>query len=167
MAHIPPPYAYDDPRIAYDEACFFYNGGFDEVCLAERTSSRRLGGGRAVASYKAPYKDKTKPTKEPLDIRMRSRLKSVNDTVYDQVVKNHWVRNADPLEVTGDVWNSDNAEKVVKANLLLFKPSSKVIQSEFVTHQTVTGSVTINGIKITNPKIEINVVRPIKPDRSN
>jgi hypothetical protein len=48
-----PPYLYDDPRLVYDEHCFFYDGGYDSVCLGAPTAVIvRAGGSRKKAK---PY----------------------------------------------------------------------------------------------------------------
>jgi hypothetical protein len=48
----PAPYTYDDPRLLYNEPCFFYDGGFDQVCLINKFQIRT--GGRSSASRKNP-----------------------------------------------------------------------------------------------------------------
>lgn len=41
-----PPYTYDDPRLTYDEHCFFYDGGYDSACLSATTAIAVRRGGR-------------------------------------------------------------------------------------------------------------------------
>jgi len=48
-----PPYFYDDSRLVYDEHCFFYDGGYDDVCLSAPTAVIVRRGGRKKQSK--PY----------------------------------------------------------------------------------------------------------------
>lgn len=47
-----PPFLYDDSRITYDEHCFYYDGGYDIICLQqpptieEKKTVGRSGAGR-------------------------------------------------------------------------------------------------------------------------
>lgn len=43
-----PPYTYNDPRLIYNEHCFYYNGGYSDVCLNPPTESVRRRGGKST-----------------------------------------------------------------------------------------------------------------------
>lgn len=47
-----PPFTYNDPRIAYNEHCFLYNGGYDEVCLNLPEPQQPRRGGKST-NYRA------------------------------------------------------------------------------------------------------------------
>lgn len=63
-----PPYLYDDSRLTYDERCFFYDGGYDSVCLAGPAAIFKPIGGRSSRKNKCPY----------LNVFIRSCLLEIN-----------------------------------------------------------------------------------------
>jgi hypothetical protein len=73
-----PPYTYNDYRITYNEKCFFYNGGFDLVCLAVKPNR---GGVSGVAVGKLP---KSFPTKEMIDLVFKVCIQNVNEQGYKE-----------------------------------------------------------------------------------
>jgi hypothetical protein len=82
----PPPYTYDDPRIVYDQKCFFYDGGFDEICLGfepiipEEPLKRRTGsGGIGIGYRKQP-----RTNYDWLDIKIKACLTKVNDKKFHE-----------------------------------------------------------------------------------
>jgi len=84
----PPPYTYNDPRILYNEPCFFYDGIFDSVCLANKfTSARGHGGGLTSGKQQQP-KEKLK---EHLNVFIECELIRINDLLI-QCEKPTWLR---------------------------------------------------------------------------
>lgn len=75
-----PPYTYDDPRMIYDELCYLYDGGFDEVCLIDNglLSSKKGGASAGIVARRKPYQPPPAPPCM-LDIEIKSCLKRVND----------------------------------------------------------------------------------------
>lgn len=75
-----PPYTWDDPRICWDEPCFFYDGGFDLVCLfPTATTRKRRGGGGGTKTTPA----KSYPTPEVLSLVFKTCIDYVNDEELD------------------------------------------------------------------------------------
>jgi len=70
----PAPYTYDDPRLLYNEPCFFYDGGFDQVCLINKFQIRT--GGRSSASRNK--ENKPLDDKEYINVFIECELKHVN-----------------------------------------------------------------------------------------
>jgi hypothetical protein len=90
------PYPYDDPRLVYDERCFYYDTGYDEVCLAYVETSteetkRRVGGssGGAVPTA-APAMNVRhsireivrEPSPDLLEIDIFSKILQINKEQY-------------------------------------------------------------------------------------
>lgn len=74
-----PPYTYDDPRLTYDEHCFFYDGGYDDVCLAGPT---------AIVIKKGGYKKRTREPELPwINIFIQSRFVQANNIFLDEKEK--------------------------------------------------------------------------------
>lgn len=74
-----PPYTYDDPRLTYDEHCFFYDGGYDDVCLAGPT---------AVVVRRGGYKKRERKPELPfISIFIQSCLVQVNNVFYPEIPK--------------------------------------------------------------------------------
>ncbi len=64
---VSPPFTYDDERLMYDEACFFFDGdGFDKVCLG-------LGGGRRKGEEETKKEKERKPG-HYIDLVIRSQF---------------------------------------------------------------------------------------------
>jgi hypothetical protein len=72
------PYTYDDPRITYNEKCFFYNGGFELTCLIQDTV-RHHGGGQAIG--KMPT-GKVYPQVDVINLIFKTCIEYVNDKSY-------------------------------------------------------------------------------------
>lgn len=69
-------YTYDDPRITYDEMCFFYDGGFDLLCLKEK--AQKVYG-------RLTKKDREKEPKEEIfNLFIRISLVEVNGEEVDE-----------------------------------------------------------------------------------
>lgn len=72
-----PPYTYNDYRITYNEKCFFYNGGFDLVCL---TAGRRRVVGSPPGVGKLPPKSYPQP--QMIDLVFKVCIQYVNEKEY-------------------------------------------------------------------------------------
>jgi hypothetical protein len=73
-----PPYTYNDPRIIYNEPCFFYNGGYDLICLG-LTINVGKGGGGAVGKQTI-----AKPQPKMINILFKTCLDYVNDEEFKE-----------------------------------------------------------------------------------
>lgn len=73
-----PPYTYDDPRLTYDEHCFFYDGGYDDVCLSAPTAVvvRKKGGLSSGGKRK-------EPELPFINIFIQSKLEQVNNLFFE------------------------------------------------------------------------------------
>ncbi len=83
-----PPYGYDDPRITYDEHCFFYDGdGYDNVCLTRPTAvvvRPKVGG--SVSSNRRRQQQK-EPQLPFVNVFIQIQLAMVNDVFYSEPPK--------------------------------------------------------------------------------
>jgi len=77
------PYTYDDPRILYDEICFFYDGGYDSVCL---TGPIFIGRG------KYPSKICHEKLKDFFNFFIEYKLLSVNCELYEPNKETEWYK---------------------------------------------------------------------------
>lgn len=86
-----PPYTYDDPRIGYDEHCFFYDGGYDSICLAQPDAVIiKRSGGDTGASRRRREREKEK---HPfLNLFIQANLKEVNGDAVPFDSNKGWVR---------------------------------------------------------------------------
>jgi len=82
-----PPYTYDDPRLTYNEHCFYYNGGYDSVCLIIGFDRKRrvgVGGGTASGGKR---RDEELPPLPWIDITVCAQLLQANEEeVEDSLV---------------------------------------------------------------------------------
>lgn len=105
MPELPePPYLYDDPRLTYDEHCFFYDGGYDDICLTAPTAliiKRHGGGGRNGEN--ARRRRKLEDPKPYLNVFIETYLKRLNGEHVDLAEQKHkWTRFSaedEPLKV--------------------------------------------------------------------
>lgn len=85
-----PPYTYDDPRIAYDEVCFFYDGdGYDAVCLAGPAIVALPGGLSSSSSARRRRHITPLPF---LNIFIQAEVAEVNDDVLMEEDGTNYVR---------------------------------------------------------------------------
>lgn len=89
-----PPYTYNDPRLLYNEVCFFYDGGYDSVCL---TGSIFVGRAKTNAQHAKERKKRKELEKEKLDktfinIFIESKLLSVNGDLIKPDEESKWYR---------------------------------------------------------------------------
>lgn len=89
-----PPYTYDDPRLTYDEVCFFYDGGYDSVCLSTGT----IFVGKATASSSSSSKKK-KLDKPFINIFIEAKLLEVNGVLIDPDEPSTWFRFSGETDV--------------------------------------------------------------------
>ena len=71
----PPPYTYNDPRLTYNEHCFYYNGGYDEVCLIIGFDRKRRVGVGGGGRRKSEEREEVLPW---IDITIQSQLTAIN-----------------------------------------------------------------------------------------
>jgi hypothetical protein len=87
-----PPYTYDDPRIAYDEVCFFYDGdGYDAVCLAG-PAIVALPGGASTSSSATRRSKGNAPLLPFINIFIQAEVVEVNDDVLLEEEATNYVR---------------------------------------------------------------------------
>lgn len=148
----PPPYTYDDPRILYDQKCFFYNGGFDLVCLGIDPTPpeppvsdffRPQGAGDGFG-----YRKPVEPEYHWIDVRIKSCLVRVNHEKYE---KDSYCSD---VNFTGHL----RAKNVAITNI-----SSKILKRDIGVSSISYGSRQVNlemdGIKIRSGsplKVKIN-----------
>lgn len=150
-----PPYHYDDPRLLYDERCFFYDGyGYDDVCLAQpdvvtTETKRRVGGSGGSSSsatavapavvrhtFKEIIRD---PGPDLLEIDIFSKVLTVNKESYQGNMM------GDTLSWKGIV---DTSTKVKVKEILVNENRNKK-KKEI--------SVKVSNILVNEKKIVINV----------
>lgn len=105
MALPEPPYLYDDPRLTYDEHCFFYDGGYDDICLTAPTALviKRTGGGGRNGNSSQRRRKKLEESRPYLNVFIETYLKRLNGEVVDIAEQKHrWTRFSaedEPLKV--------------------------------------------------------------------
>lgn len=145
-----PPYSFDDPRILFDEPCFKFDGGFDEVCLAGLGLNRRKRVG-VVGGSALRKKTVEKEERNVYDIKMKTSLASVNSEAHGSFgYQKHWIRE-DTLDAvkssfTGFKKLSENA--LPKASLVLVQESAKTVVSELKQSNVISSSITISSITV-------------------
>jgi len=159
-----PPYTYDDARLTYDEQCFFYDGGYDSVCLAGPATVfvPRGGGGRSNRRKNLPY----------LNIFVKSRVLKINEEKYPSDDLEGWVRFSgedEPMTIflngvkvkqkapfadgyLKDIVNSANLVDSVNMSMKFLNDLAK----------GETPSVVIEPETSKNPNIDVKIVEPYK-----
>jgi len=110
-----PPYTYDDPRILYDEICFFYDGGYDSVCLATPT----IVVGRSSSSTGKRKKEQLE--KPFINIFIETKLLEVNGEVIKPDEPSIWYRFSgenDIVEIYIDNVKIDITKPMVEGKFL-------------------------------------------------
>lgn len=148
-----PPYFFDDPRILFDEPCFKYDGGFDDLCLARLGGSSKKygGGGRSLKRTTKPYQEDKQPELQVYKIKIKSSLSSVNDEFIDSIgYQREWMRTDTLKGITGKFTGASKSDKLMpKTTLVSSQGAVKEIVSEFKQSNIVSGSVTITSVRIT------------------
>lgn len=85
-------YTYDDPRITYDELCFYYDGGYDLVCIKEHAVKRIYG--RSAAGKK-----RKEENEEVFNLFIRISLSEVNGKEIDDPLSEKYFRFTDEPEL--------------------------------------------------------------------
>jgi len=131
-----PPYTYDDPRFAYDEPCMFYDGGFDEVCLANLDKvilPRRVGrsGGQKSSTLRSAYEETCETI---LDIKISVLLNAINGkhVPANKVEKKYHMRYK-PITVSVD----DILYKTKKYNISMSNLTSTITVPKVCSSQKV------------------------------
>jgi len=75
----PAPWTYNDPRLIYNERCFFYNGGWDLVCLYGRV----VPGKRKIGRSGAVFTGKSYPQAETINFLFKVCLTHVNEKKFE------------------------------------------------------------------------------------
>lgn len=115
MPTFDPPYTYDDPRLLYNEICFYYDGGYDSVCLATPIIV-----GRSTSSD-GRKKKKEKLEKPFINIFIETKLLEVNGKVYKPDEASTWFRFAgenDIVEIYVDGVKIDISTPMVEGKFL-------------------------------------------------
>ncbi len=108
-----PPYTYNDPRLLYNEVCFFYDGGYDSVCLA---GALKIIGG-SVPGRREPKK----PAKPFFNIFIEYKLIEVNGKKHKPRTKSKWFRYAgenDAIEISINGVNIDITKPMVEGKFV-------------------------------------------------
>jgi len=111
-----PPYTYDDPRLLYDEVCFFYDGGYDLVCLAGPVIVGKGGG-----SSDSGKKRVEEPKKNFVNIFIEHKLISVNGVPYHPDEDPEWFRfvgENDQIDIVIDGVKIDITKPMVEGKFL-------------------------------------------------
>lgn len=148
MGQFDPPFTYDDPRLTYDERCFFYDSPYDQVCL-QLAPRRRIGGGRSTSiKTKNPY----------VNIRVCGKLCVVNGNVY--ICDNEKEGNQNVISIVGELEppcieissiNVVNVRKKIEAGLEIDKiDSESSIKPLKFSINPITSSMKIIGNIITS-----------------
>ena len=161
-----PPYTYDDARILYDEECFLYDGGFDEVCLTDITPvevPRKFGGGGGMVARRRPYVPPPAPN-PLLDIRFKVCLKSVNDSDANaQCVETHWKREIPKTIVDTHLSGIESVKRFVYSTLAGSQVPQRFVSTELTAVQPVEKKLISTGdVKVSTVGPVIQVVKPIK-----
>ena len=148
-----PPYFFDDPRILFDEPCFKYDGGFDDLCLARLGGNQKFGGGgRSVKRTTKPYQEDKQSELQVCKIKIKSSLSSVNDEFIDSIgYQREWMRTDTLKGITGKFTGTSKSDKLMpKTTLVSSQGAVKEIVSEFKQSNIVSGSVTITSVRVTS-----------------
>jgi len=108
------PYTYDDPRLLYDEICFFYDGGYDFLCLTGPIFVGRGGG-------EARKRRVEKAKKNFVNVFIQHKLLSVNGIDYEPDEEPKWFRFAgenDLIDITIDGVKIDITKPMVEGKFL-------------------------------------------------
>lgn len=167
MAYPPgkaPPYTYDDPRIFYDEECFFYDGGYDEICLIDNNllGNKKIGGSGGIGRRR-PYVPPPAPN-PLLDIKIKVCLKCVNDEpVESQCSQMHWVRELENVVVDTHFSKHEKTKRFVYTTLANAQALNKFVSAELTSAQTVEKSTpNITKISVVSSAPKIRIVNQIK-----
>ena len=76
-----PPHTYDDPRMQYDEQCFFYDGGYDLLCLYDSGRIPKKQKGKGSGGIVGGRKPKSHPQPEFIEYIFKTSIIRVNDDV--------------------------------------------------------------------------------------
>ena len=80
-----PPFTYDDPRLTYDEHCFYYDGGYDEVCLVIGFGRKRSGGRSNPPSRQTIQPFVTASSNAFwINVEVRSRVFKINQELFKE-----------------------------------------------------------------------------------
>lgn len=126
-----PPYFFDDPRILFEEPCFLFDGGFDNVCLAGLGYGKKVGAlGGSSPSRK---KQEEREFRNVHEVKMNTRLVAVNDQPCESHTGGykHWIRE-DTLDDIKGVLSELN--KGLETPL----PKVSLIQTQEKSHHVVS-----------------------------
>lgn len=92
------PYTYNDPRLFYNEHCFFFDGGYDDICLNPPEPiliHRKRNGGAISLNRNSLNKKKENNDVHFLNLFLKVNLLKINDEPYitiNQDVSDKWIR---------------------------------------------------------------------------
>lgn len=161
-----PPYYYNDPRITYDEECFLYNGGFDEVCLIDNgllpTKKGGAGGGGVMVAMRRPYVPPPAPN-PLLDLTIKVCLVSVNKTDTGSICSQvKWTREIVPRAVESHLSSAYTAKRFVYSSLVGTQKPERELSAELTGVEPVEKKMSVSDISVSSPGPVIKVTSPIK-----
>lgn len=132
-----PPYTYNDPRLAYNEHCFFYNGGYDEQSLLPPAPEPIvvIRGGKSTR-YRTPH--------HKLDVLLTTFLSGVNSSSFDRESSQNHVRFL------------DHYEDDPKVKLFEIKVGASLKKVEAYPKELITDKATRNVEVLEASKISVN-----------
>jgi len=145
-----PPYFFDDPRILFEEPCFFFDGGFDDVCLAGLGHGKKVG---ALGGSSSRKKQEEREFRNVHEVKMNTRLVAVNDQPCESHTggHKHWIREDTLDDVKGTLASLGKSQEptLPKVSLVQTQEKSHNIVSELKRVIASDRSVlTIKSIKV-------------------
>lgn len=152
-----PPFTYNDNRLMYGEQCFYYNGGYDNICLSINTinAKRKVGNGGDL--------DKKREILPWVDITVRSQLIKINKIpIHSDVMIQNIKGEYSPGNISGNIIKNSKLplrKLVVNILELNVKPNNvdnnddntlNIIKKE---NKTNLINISANLINIKNKKI--------------
>jgi hypothetical protein len=154
-----PPYTYDDPRLTYDEHCFFYDGdGYSSVCLAGPTAVVIRRGGGSKKRQQNPF----------LNVFINCYVKAANGKVIPCDPEKNWTRFAgeeEPITVFINGVAIRMKTPYVTGFLKDLVNSSKSLDSynlsvDFIEKVKKNGEEAVAPLEESNENIKIKVIEP-------
>lgn len=87
-------YTYDDPRLKYDEVCFYYDGGYDLICINNLAVKKIYG-----RSHNSIIEEKRKKQEEILNVFINTSLQEVNGVKVEEFLTEKKYRLTSDKEV--------------------------------------------------------------------
>ena len=160
MALPTPPYTYDDPRLLYDEVCFFYDGGYDQVCLTTpKITVLPYRAGLATAPVRRRKEQKKEEDLPIINVFIQASLFEVNNAVVPDRNNLKYVR-----------FSGANTPLEIKINKLTLETSFPYVTGEIVKTLQEKDSLKVSSTylekaPITQDNIELRIVEDFEDIR--